>query len=147
MAASRLTANHCLLPRVEVPDAVLPTAGIVQGAYDDVTAAVGDVLSFSYTEGYHDVMLIQDGNDECDFSGGSLLILGYAELTCEALMAITVFEGCMIISGAVAGNVVLDEAAGQSWVALSGYTASFIVILIGLGVLFKGELAPPPSLL
>jgi hypothetical protein len=81
------------------------------------------------------------------FSGGSLLILGYAELTCEALMAITVFEGCMIISGAVAGNVVLDEAAGQSWVALSGYTASFIVILIGLGVLFKGELAPPPSLL
>ena len=77
----------------------------------------------------------------------SLYSLRYAELTCEALMAITVFEGCMIISGAVAGNVVLDEAAGQSWVALSGYTASFIVILIGLGVLFKGELAPPPSLL
>ena len=42
------------------------------------------------------------------FSGGSLLILGYAELSCEALMAITVFEGFMIISGAVAGNVVLE---------------------------------------
>ena len=73
MAVSRLAANHCLLLRVEVPDAVLPTAGIVQGAYDDVTAAVGDVLSFSYTGGSHDVMLIQDGNEECDFSGGSLL--------------------------------------------------------------------------
>ena len=62
-----------LLRSVAVPDAVLPAAGIVQGAYDDVTAAVGDVLSFSYTAGYHDVMLIQEGNDECDFSGGSLL--------------------------------------------------------------------------
>ena len=52
---------------------MLRAAGIVQGAYDDVTAAVGDVLSFSYTAGYHDVMLIQEGNDACDFSGGSLL--------------------------------------------------------------------------
>ena len=32
----------------------------------------------------------------------------------QALMAITVFEGCMIISGAVAGNVVLDEVAGRA---------------------------------
>ena len=42
-----------------------------QGAYDDVTAAVGDVLSFSYTGGYHDVMLVDNGN--CDFSGGTML--------------------------------------------------------------------------
>merc|ERR1712194_193857 len=77
------------------------------------------------------------------FSGGSLLILGYAELTCEALMAITVFEGHMIISGAVAGNVVLDEIHGQSWIALGGYTASFLVILVGLVVLLRGELQPP----
>ena len=44
---------------------------IVQGAYDDITAAVGDILSFSYTGGYHDVMLVDNGN--CDFSGGTML--------------------------------------------------------------------------
>ena len=32
-------------------------------------------------------------------------------------MAITVFEGCMIVSGAASGNIVLDEVAGQSWAA------------------------------
>ena len=80
-------------------------------------------------------------------SGGSLLILGYAELTCEALMAITVFEGCMIVSGAASGNIVLDEVGGQSWAALGGYTLSFGVILIGLSVLLRGEFAPKPSLL
>ena len=80
-------------------------------------------------------------------SGGSLLILGYAELTCEALMAITVFEGCMIVSGAASGNIVLDEVAGQSWAALGGYSMSFGVILAGLGVLLRGEFAPRNSLL
>ena len=74
-----LTLSAALLA-IGAPAAVAPqiqiggsNGWIVQGAYDDVTAAVGDVLSFSYTGGYHDVMLIQDGNDECDFSGGSLL--------------------------------------------------------------------------
>ena len=71
----------------------------------------------------------------------------YAELTCEALMAITVFEGCMIVSGAASGNIVLDEVAGQSWTALGGYTLSFGVILVGLGVLLRGEFAPCKSLL
>ena len=74
-----LTLSAALLA-IGAPAAVAPqiqiggsNGWIVQGAYDDVTAAVGDVLSFSYTAGYHDVMLIQEGNDECDFSGGSLL--------------------------------------------------------------------------
>ena len=74
-----LTLSAALLA-IGAPAAVAPqiqiggsNGWIVQGAYDDVTAAVGDVLSFSYTAGYHDVMLIQEGNDACDFSGGSLL--------------------------------------------------------------------------
>ena len=74
-----LTFSAALLA-IGAPAAVAPqiqiggsNGWIVQGAYDDVTAAVGDVLSFSYTAGYHDVMLIQEGNDACDFSGGSLL--------------------------------------------------------------------------
>ena len=50
-------------------------------------------------------------------------------------MAITVFEGCMIVSGAASGNIVLNEVAGQSWAALGGYALSFGVILLGLGVL------------
>ena len=44
---------------------------IVQGAYDDISASVGDTLVFSYTAGYHDVMLID--NTDCDFSGGTML--------------------------------------------------------------------------
>ena len=77
----------------------------------------------------------------------SLYSLRYAELSCEALMAITVFEGCMIVSGAASGNIVLDEVAGQSWAALGGYALSFGVILLGLGVLLRGEFAPRKSLL
>ena len=104
-------------------------------------------------------------------SGGSLLILAYALRSCEAtaplhaaradaapstkptarrapqaLMAITVFEGCMIISGAASGNVVLDEISALSPIGLYAYGASVAVILGGLGVLLHGELGPKPEL-
>ena len=61
-------------------------------------------------------------------------------------MAITVFEGCMIVSGAASGNVVLDEISGMSPVGLGMYGASVAVILGGLGVLLRGELAPRTEL-
>ena len=61
-------------------------------------------------------------------------------------MAITVFEGCMIISGAASGNVVLDEISALSPIGLYAYGASVAVILGGLGVLLHGELGPNPEL-
>lgn len=76
-------------------------------------------------------------------SGGSLLILAFALQDSEALMAITVFEGCMIISGAISGNLVLMELWGISWHQFSFYCASVILILLGLAVLLNGE--RPPS--
>ena len=74
------------------------------------------------------------------FSGGSLAILAVALRFSEALMAITVFEGCMILSGAFAGNIVLDESAGQTPDRLIGYGLSILAILAGLAVLLAGEL-------
>eukprot|EP00967_Tisochrysis_lutea_P024690 scaffold28393_cov31-Tisochrysis_lutea.AAC.1 len=72
-------------------------------------------------------------------SGGSLLLLGYAERSTEALPAITVFEGFLIISGSISGNLVLDEARRQSPQALAGALGSMLSILLGLTVMLKGE--------
>jgi len=74
------------------------------------------------------------------FSGGSLLILALALRDSEALMAITVFEGCMIIAGVFSGNLVLDEISGQTARGLAGYTLSLAIIMAGLAVLIRGEL-------
>ena len=52
---------------------------------------------------------------------------------------ITVFEGFMIISGAISGNIVLNEKAGQPAEILWAYFASICIILFGLGVLCRGE--------
>lgn len=57
----------------------------------------------------------------------------------QALYMITVFEGFMIISGALSGNIVLDEKAGQSLRSLLAYSASIGLILSGLWVLCAGE--------
>ena len=62
--------------------------------------------------------------------------------TFEALYMITVFEGFMIISGAISGNIVLDEKAGQPPHVLGLYFASICIILVGLYVLCRGEKRP-----
>jgi|TARA_B100000524_G_C23613049_1_gene356888 hypothetical protein len=55
---------------------------------------------------------------------------------------ITIFEGFMIISGAISGNIVLNEKAGQSAGSLLAYSASIGLILCGLSVLCAGEKRP-----
>jgi hypothetical protein len=72
-------------------------------------------------------------------SGGSLLLLAYAERATEALPAITVFEGFLIMSGSISGNLVLAEAEGQTREALAGALGSMVLILLGLGVMLRGE--------
>ena len=66
-----------------------------------------------------------------------MLVLGLTKF--EALYMITVFEGFMIISGAISGNIVLNEKAGQPAEILWAYFASICIILFGLGVLCRGE--------
>ena len=65
----------------------------------------------------------------------SLYMLAVGLRTFEALYMITVFEGFMIISGAISGNIVLNEKAGQPAEILWAYFASICIILFGLGVL------------
>ena len=45
--------------------------GLRPEPYPDITAAVGDTLVFTYSAGYHDVMLVDNPN--CDFSAGTML--------------------------------------------------------------------------
>ena len=61
--------------------------------------------------------------------------------TFEALYMITVFEGFMIISGSISGNLVMDEKAGQPFGSLLMYCVAIVIILIGLYVLLRGERA------
>ena len=58
----------------------------------------------------------------------------------EALYTITVYQGFFILSGALSGNLVMDEKAGRSWAVLGAYSASVLVVLLGLYVLTRGEL-------
>lgn len=74
------------------------------------------------------------------FSGGSLLILAIALRGSEALASITIFEGFMIITGAVQGNIVMDEARDVDWINFVGYCENVFLILAGLGVLLHGEI-------
>ena len=69
----------------------------------------------------------------------SLWLLAVGLRDFEALYMITVFEGFMIISGAISGNIVLNEKAGQPAEILWAYFASICIILFGLGVLCRGE--------
>ena len=63
------------------------------------------------------------------FSGGSLLILAIALRGSEALASITIFEGFMIITGAVQGNIVMDEARDVDWINFVGYCENVFLIL------------------
>ena len=69
----------------------------------------------------------------------SLYMLAVGLRTFEALYMITVFEGFMIISGAISGNVVMNEKEGQPAHLLVLYALSIFVILSGLYVLLRGE--------
>jgi len=69
----------------------------------------------------------------------SLYLLAIGLTKFEALYMITVFEGFMIISGAISGNVVMYEAEGQPTYLLVLYSLSIGVILFGLYILCRGE--------
>jgi len=71
----------------------------------------------------------------------SLWLLAVGLRTFEALYMITVFEGFMIVSGSISGNLVMDEKAGQPPAILCLYVIAIGIILFGLYVLCKGEAA------
>ena len=54
---------------------------------------------------------------------------------------ITVFEGFMIVSGSISGNLVLDEKEGQPALSLIIYCVAIGIILAGLQILLVGEKA------
>lgn len=55
---------------------------------------------------------------------------------------ITVYQGFFVLFGAISGNVVMDEVAHLTQTSLAAYSASVLVILLGLCVLVQGERAP-----
>lgn len=71
----------------------------------------------------------------------SLWMLAVGLRTFETLYMITVFEGFMIVSGSISGNLVMDEKAGQPAESLFAYCLAILVILFGLYVLLRGERA------
>jgi uncharacterized membrane protein len=70
----------------------------------------------------------------------SLSILALTLRRFEALYMISVYQGFFVVAGAISGNFVMDEKAGQSWPRLCAYSASIGVVLVGLSVLVRGEL-------
>merc|ERR1719454_1031082 len=72
-------------------------------------------------------------------SSAALWMLAVGLRSFEALYMITVYEGFMIITGAISGNIILNEKASQSYLQLWGYTCSISVILFGLVILCRGE--------
>lgn len=71
----------------------------------------------------------------------SLWMLAVGLKTFEALYMITVFEGFMIVSGSISGNVVLNEKEGMASWRLCVYAMAIGLILIGLYILLRGEKA------
>ena len=74
-------------------------------------------------------------------ASSSLFLLAVGLTRYEALYMITVFQGFMIITGALSGNLVMDEKHGQSRNDLALYWLSISVVLYGLYILCKGEWA------
>mmetsp|Transcript_5850 Transcript_5850/g.17319 ORF Transcript_5850/g.17319 Transcript_5850/m.17319 type:complete len:296 (-) Transcript_5850:357-1244(-) len=70
---------------------------------------------------------------------GALYLLAVGLRSFEALYMITVFEGFMVISGAVSGNIVLNEKEGHPAHLMVLYFCAVLVILAGLYVLCSGE--------
>jgi len=73
------------------------------------------------------------------FACVSLWMLAVGLRTFEALYMITVFEGFMIISGSISGNIVMNEKEGQPTWRLCVYAMAIGVILVGLYILCVGE--------
>ena len=71
----------------------------------------------------------------------SLYLLAVGLQKFEALYMITVFEGFMIISGSISGNVVMNEKKGLPWWRVMVYCGAIFIILVGLYILCKGESA------
>ena len=69
----------------------------------------------------------------------SLYLLAVSLRGHEALYMITVYQGFFVLSGAISGNVVMDEKAQQSWYDLARYGAGVGTVLVGLWVLCRGE--------
>ena len=69
----------------------------------------------------------------------SLWMLAVGLKTFEALYMITVFEGFMILSGSLSGNLVMNEKEGLPWFNIGMYTCGVAVILLGLYILCDGE--------
>mmetsp|Transcript_16168 Transcript_16168/g.36921 ORF Transcript_16168/g.36921 Transcript_16168/m.36921 type:complete len:259 (+) Transcript_16168:1-777(+) len=69
----------------------------------------------------------------------ALYLLSMGLRSFEALYLITVFEGFMVISGAVSGNLVLNEKEGHPPALMALYFCSVLLILAGLYVLSSGE--------
>jgi hypothetical protein len=71
----------------------------------------------------------------------SLWLLAVGLRTFEALYMITVFEGFMCLSGAISGNLVMNEKEGQPWLSIFLYLIAIGIICAGLYVLLEGERA------
>lgn len=70
----------------------------------------------------------------------AIVFLLLALRQCEALFAVTVYQGCFVLAGAISGNLVMAEAVGQSARELAAYWGGIGVVLLGLYVLTMGEL-------
>ena len=70
----------------------------------------------------------------------SLALLAVSLRGYEALYMITVYQGFFILAGALSGNLVMDDKAGQSAERLGLYAGSVVAVLVGLYILTKGEL-------
>ena len=73
------------------------------------------------------------------FATAALYMLAVGLRSFEGLFMITVFEGFMIIFGALSGLVVMGEGEGQLALSLLGYALGIGLILLGLGILCRGE--------
>lgn len=69
----------------------------------------------------------------------SLFVLAVSLRGHPALYMITVYQGFFVLSGAVSGNVVMDEARDLDRTKVRLYIVSVLVILLGLVVLMRGE--------
>ena len=69
--------------------------------------------------------------------GGGFVLLALALRELPALYAVTLYEGTLIITGALSGAMVLMELALQTWVGLVLYSLSMLLILGGLGIFVR----------
>ena len=69
--------------------------------------------------------------------GGGFALLALALRKLPALYAVTIYEGTLIVSGALSGALVLRELAVQTWVGMVLYSLSMLLIIGGLGIFVR----------